>query len=209
MAFTRMSFRGTVRHWLARLGEKGRSAVRARALRERVRAILDTRAAPQAYDDRAVFDELQAGPQPPIVYGYDTFSTWRRGVERAIAIIERTRMAEPGKGVLEVGCGEGMTGAAVASFGHEVVLLDMEDWRDARATSLAFTTRDLAAPLDYPDGSFDLVFSYNVMEHVPDPDFVLGELVRVTRPGGAVYLDFDPLYASAWGLHAWRSLRMP
>lgn len=38
---------------------------------------------------------------------------------------------------------------------------------------------------------------------------MLKEISRITCPGGAIYLDFDPLYASAWGLHAWRTLRMP
>jgi len=34
-------------------------------------------------------------------------------------------------------------------------------------------------------------------------------MLRVTAPGGLIYLDFGPLYCSPWGLHAYRSLRMP
>jgi SAM-dependent methyltransferase len=198
-----------VKDWLSRLLRgRGTRAGQDQRSPKRIAAILEKSDPPEAHD-RALFDDLQSGPPPPLVYDYDAFSTWRRGVERAISIVERTRVDVPGKRVLEVASGDGMTGAAMASFGHEVVLLDMEDWRDARAKALAFKTHDLAGPLAYPDDSFDLVFSYNAFEHIPDPEFVLQEISRITCPGGAIYLDFDPLYASAWGLHAWRTLRMP
>jgi ubiquinone/menaquinone biosynthesis C-methylase UbiE len=39
----------------------------------------------------------------------------------------------------------------------------------------------------FPDASFDFVFSFIVLQHVPDPDVVLGyirEFGRVLRPGG-------------------------
>lgn len=38
--------------------------------------------------------------------------------------------------------------------------------------------------IDYPDSTFDLVFSDNVMEHVDQPAVVLRELARVLKPGG-------------------------
>ena len=59
------------------------------------------------------------------------------------------------------------------------------------------------------DASFDIVSSFDSFEHMPDPEAALDQIVRVTRQGGLIFLDFGPLYASAWGLHAYRSLRMP
>ncbi len=50
------------------------------------------------------------------------------------------------------------------------------------------------------DGVADVVFSSNVLEHVPDPRRFLDEMVRVTRPGGVVYLSFTAWY-SPWGGH--------
>jgi SAM-dependent methyltransferase len=38
--------------------------------------------------------------------------------------------------------------------------------------------------LTFADGSFDLVASSHVMEHVPDPDAAIAEIFRVLRPGG-------------------------
>jgi SAM-dependent methyltransferase len=49
-------------------------------------------------------------------------------------------------------------------------------------------------------GVADLVFSSNVLEHVGDVDGMVNELVRVTRPGGLVYLSFTTWY-SLWGGH--------
>lgn len=45
---------------------------------------------------------------------------------------------------------------------------------------------DPELPLPFPDGSFDLIESMDVMEHVPDARTYLAELVRVLAPGGMI-----------------------
>ena len=62
-----------------------------------------------------------------------------------------------------------------------------------------------ASRMDFPDGSFDLVHSFNVFEHLPDPAVVLEEKIRVTRPGGCVLTHFH-LYSSDFGGHDVRIL---
>ncbi|WP_424855851.1 class I SAM-dependent methyltransferase [Streptomyces sp. SAI-170] len=52
------------------------------------------------------------------------------------------------------------------------------------------------------DGVADVVFSSNVLEHVADPQTFLSELVRVTRPGGLIYVSFTN-WLSPWGGHEW------
>ena len=39
--------------------------------------------------------------------------------------------------------------------------------------------------LTFPDESFDLVISQDVMEHVPDPSRAFAEIARVLKPGGS------------------------
>ena len=39
-------------------------------------------------------------------------------------------------------------------------------------------------PLPFADGTFDLIFCSYVFEHVADPEFVSGELLRILKPGG-------------------------
>jgi arabinofuranan 3-O-arabinosyltransferase len=54
--------------------------------------------------------------------------------------------------------------------------------------------------LPVPDGIADVTFSSNVLEHVPEPARFLDEMVRVTRPGGVIYVSFTAWY-SPWGGH--------
>jgi SAM-dependent methyltransferase len=41
-----------------------------------------------------------------------------------------------------------------------------------------------AATIPYPDATFDIVFSDNVLEHLAEPRLVFAEVARVLRPGG-------------------------
>ncbi len=56
--------------------------------------------------------------------------------------------------------------------------------------------------LPLADGAADVCFSSNVLEHVADPATFLSELVRVTRPGGLIYVSFTNWF-SPWGGHEW------
>jgi SAM-dependent methyltransferase len=46
----------------------------------------------------------------------------------------------------------------------------------------------LGEPIPYPDDTFDIVISANVLEHVVNPDAVFDEIRRVLRPGGVFVL---------------------
>jgi SAM-dependent methyltransferase len=63
-----------------------------------------------------------------------------------------------------------------------------------------------AEDLPYEDGAFDAVVMLNVLDHVEDPEAVLGELRRVLRPRtGLAFLSCDT-YAASW--LALRALRV-
>jgi len=47
--------------------------------------------------------------------------------------------------------------------------------------------------LPFADASFDLVFSLDVLEHVPDAHAAAAEIVRVLKPGGTLYVDLPHL----------------
>ncbi|MGH9460279.1 MAG: class I SAM-dependent methyltransferase [Vicinamibacteria bacterium] len=182
----------------------------ARNERRAIEKILSSPGQPRNYDSEVVFRQLQAAYSSRNNYRYDSYSTWRRGAERAEDILHNNvELREIGRNVLEVGCGDGMTGLALSGYGHCVTLLDAEDWRDDRVKRLPFAKADLCGRLPFNSESFDLVYSFNTLEHASDPAAALGELRRVCKKGGLVFSDFGPLYWSPWGLHAYRSLHMP
>ncbi len=175
----------------------------------KIEAILVQSAPPDTQCSEADFDYLQSRFDGVPEYGFDARSLWKRGAERASTLVDLVSFTDHPLRVLEVGCGDGMTGVLLTSFGHQVTLSDMEDWRDPRARTLAFIEGVLEAGLPLPDAAFDLVYSFNSFEHFQDPAKCFAELTRLCRPGGIMHLDFGPLYASAWGLHAYSSLKMP
>lgn len=51
------------------------------------------------------------------------------------------------------------------------------------------------ADIPYADGTFDIVLANTVLEHLPDPETVMLEMCRVTRPGGLVIITGPNLIA--------------
>ncbi len=86
--------------------------------------------------------------------------------------------------VLDVGCAEGYFMQIVRErFGVEVWGVDLSMVALAKAHDkygLAVAAAD-ATRLPFADGSFDLVYSTEVVEHVLDPDLMVAELRRVAR----------------------------
>ena len=91
---------------------------------------------------------------------------------------------------LDVGTGAGALAFALAPLVREVVGLDPvpELLELARARSLPnteFVEGDGAA-LPFSDAAFDLAGTHRTLHHVAQPERVVAELARVTRPGGRV-----------------------
>jgi SAM-dependent methyltransferase len=97
-----------------------------------------------------------------------------------------------GRRVLDVGCGSGRTSAWLAGAGAEVVGFDAsaEMLRRAseRVPSASFLLADLAEPLPFGDGSFDVAVASLVVHYLRDWVAPLREMRRVLRPGGAFVL---------------------
>jgi SAM-dependent methyltransferase len=97
-----------------------------------------------------------------------------------------------GRRVLDAGCGAGRTSEWLAEQGAEVIGIDAspEMLRRARerVPAASFAVADLAEPLAFEDGSFDVAVAALVMHYLRDWVPTLHELRRVLRPDGAFVL---------------------
>lgn len=107
--------------------------------------------------------------------------------DQAAAIVERVGQ---GGDLLEVGCGTGLIMERVRGFANSVRGIDISPGMLERARERGLEVQEgSATELPFDDASFDVVYSFKVLAHVPDIDRALAEMARVTRPGGHVVFD--------------------
>ena len=104
--------------------------------------------------------------------------------------------------ILEIGTGRGRFLAALAPHAQRITTLDLDP--EQQRTAKCFVGRDHsrgkiryvahdAKHLPWPDASFDSVVSVNTFHHLPRPEVVLEEMLRVLKPGGKLAVgDFSP-----------------
>jgi SAM-dependent methyltransferase len=104
--------------------------------------------------------------------------------------------------LLNVGCGTGGFNVLAAAEGARVVGVD-ESGEAIGISGLkarkagGSVVQAHAEALPFPDGTFDLVYCFSAIEHVHSIGDSIREIVRVTRPGGVVYLHTN----NAWAWH--------
>jgi SAM-dependent methyltransferase len=115
---------------------------------------------------------------------------WRAGQERRLEMILAAAGARLQGRVLENGCGVGVYARQLSLRGAgEVVGLEFELERLQQAHATVPQVVNAAGEhLPFPNNSFDLVLSHEVLEHVADDAAALREMVRVLRPGGRIVL---------------------
>ena len=143
---------------------------------------------------------------------YDTvfalpFLTGRRAVARLVNRLPSSRILEAGVG----------TGVALPRYDrrHRIYGIDLSPDMLARARTRVERRRldhvdglevmD-AGDLSFADQSFDAVIAMYVMTVVPDPEKVMAEFVRVTKPGGRLIVIGH--FASTGGFYHWVERRL-
>ncbi len=115
--------------------------------------------------------------------------------------------------VVDVGCGTGRAlpalrqavgpdGAVIAADLTPAMLAQARPQAAAACAALVLTD---ARRLPFADGSADALFAAGLINHLPDPGAGLGELARVTRPGGLLIL-FHPSGRAALAARHGRTL---
>ena len=134
---------------------------------------------------------------------------WRAGQERRRQMI-LDWAPQPLQRALVNGCGVGIYLRALQESVPEVHGMDIEgEHLRAAAGNVADAPLNLSQSeqLPYSDGSFDLVLSHEVLEHVQDDRRAASEIVRVLRVGGrAVIFVPNRLFPFETHGHYWQGV---
>ncbi len=107
---------------------------------------------------------------------------WRAGQQRRLEMIVRAGGERIRGNILENGCGVGMYVEHLAPFGGKIFGLEYDFERAAEAGVRSPGIVNAAGErLPYPDSSFDLILSHEVLEHVADDALAVREMVRTLR----------------------------
>jgi 2-polyprenyl-3-methyl-5-hydroxy-6-metoxy-1,4-benzoquinol methylase len=141
---------------------------------------------------------------------YDKYGSTNPLVKRLMIRFERDMaellaQARP-ESIIDVGCGEGvLTEKWAAGLPNgRVVGVDLDDpklrqeWERRALPNLEFKVSN-GDQLPFAVGEFEAAAAMEVLEHVPDPDAVLGEMTRVARRWLLVSVPREPI---------WRMLNM-
>ncbi len=123
----------------------------------------------------------------------------RHLVGRFLRRVSDLAVAERPRSILEVGCGEGIVLATLATRLPGVRLDGLEldetalEGARARCPGAALVRGDACA-LPFGADSFDLVVCLEVLEHLPEPARALRELRRVARAGCLLSVPHEPFF---------------
>jgi GT2 family glycosyltransferase/SAM-dependent methyltransferase len=132
---------------------------------------------------------------PPQIRG-KSYNAWH-------AYTAGTLVDVQGKNVLVVGCNLGKDCAHFVRLGARTVHgLDVieEVGRGYKHRRVRYL-RASAEAIPVQSGTYDLVFCFATMEHVPDIERAFTEMARVTRGDGLIYSVASPLWNSRYGHH--------
>jgi SAM-dependent methyltransferase len=160
----------------------------------------------------ASISDLDQYDQRAALRGNPSF-VWRAGQDRRLEMILHWGRADLGHKlgqVLDEGCGVGMYVRALLPYARAVYGTEVEtDYllQAVQTVPEAHLSLTPAEQLPFPENSFDLLLSHEVLEHVHDDRLAVAEVVRVLKPGGrAVIFVPNRLYPFETHGHYWRGV---
>lgn len=121
-----------------------------------------------------------------------------RAAEAAAAVVRM--LPRPSGVVLDVAGGTGIVAAVLSKLDHDVVVCDLSEGmlRQAQRRLPPRVVQADAAQLPFPDRGVAAVLMVWLLHLVDDAEAMVGEAVRVLRPGGRLITTVDKARAHGW-----------
>lgn len=118
---------------------------------------------------------------------------WYRGRRRILLrILERFLPAVPSRRILDIGSGSGSMLLLLRRFGSVCgIETDPALVRHARSQNLDIVVKDF--PREVPEGRFDVVTLFDVLEHLEDDRSALGAIHRLMAEDGTLFITVPAL----------------
>lgn len=99
------------------------------------------------------------------------------------------------KNLCDLGCGTGFRGLQFAEYDRRVTLVDLNDIRvsECKKKNIRFLQGDFFK-MKLKAESFDMIMSFDVIEHLEQPELLLKEIYRLLIPGGICILSTPNRY---------------
>ena len=114
---------------------------------------------------------------------------WRAGQQRRLEMIREAAGERINGRLLEIGCGIGLYLEHLITLGCEVLGMEYDFSRAVEAKARTDNVLGAAGEnLPFPENSFDLILSNEVIEHVIDDRQAVREMLRTLVPGGRLII---------------------
>jgi ubiquinone/menaquinone biosynthesis C-methylase UbiE len=118
------------------------------------------------------------------------------------------KIATTPRKILDLGCGNGVTSFAFASLDHKVFAVDPNPTEGVGLGAIARLNPELGQNkirhllafgefLPFPDQTFDIIYTRQVLHHFKNLQESLNECYRVLKPGGYLLVTRDPVVNDA------------
>ena len=147
---------------------------------------------------------------------YETSDTYKKLLDAHDEVYLRhyvelvIRHAPPNSKILDLGCGNGISARLLNEANFDVVgtdisplfLKEAQEWVNPK---LQYHVCDVME-LPFESESFDVICSNELIEHLPDVETALTEMIRITRKGGRIVLSGPNLCSPLIPIFDWLSL---
>lgn len=141
------------------------------------------------FDTRASLDKAYYENERSLNVGKDNIRAREQNVCQRISLIKG--LLDKEASVLDIGCGEGLFIKELKRYAGDIKGIEPDAfYADYARRELKIDVRQgMIEDTDLPEGSFDMITMFHVLEHFQDPGTALEKISHWLKPGGCLVIE--------------------